>query len=220
MSILLVSPSTKDTNMSLHSFCNCSSFWISLKASSYDVNYTLTLASCCTNTAHLSCSSLCSPWFRTSLLLSTLNSSFMQAFSKIHTPCSHSNFWWPSLKWHASCYRSSYFEVKVVRSCCKLLRFKLGLSKLLASWISPFKLGRVSSNSLMCWHPFFTKQIVFFIESLSYIDFVDLKVFQLAPRASSTGPTPIFCQKKLKLSGISTLAYSILSSVFLISTVC
>ena len=51
----------------------------------------------------------------------------------------------------------------------------------------------------------------------------------MAPRASGAGPTPIpiakgagptlVFQKKLKLLGISALAFSILSSLFLVSTV-
>ena len=93
ISTLLVSPSTKDINMSLCSFYNCSSFWTSFKASSRDVNCILTSASYCANIAHFFYSSPCSPWICTSLFLNTLNSSSMQAFSKIHTPHSRSNFW-------------------------------------------------------------------------------------------------------------------------------
>ena len=82
MSTLLVSPSTKDINMLLHSFYNYSPFCTSFKASSYDVSYVLTSANCCINAAHFLCSSPCSPWIHTLLLLSTLNSFSMWFFPK------------------------------------------------------------------------------------------------------------------------------------------
>ena len=92
MSILLVSPSTMDINMSLHSFCNCSSCRTSFKACSHHANCALTSASCCANAAQFFCSSLYNLWICTSLFLSTLNSSSMRVFSRTHTPCSRSNF--------------------------------------------------------------------------------------------------------------------------------
>ena len=148
MSTLLVFPSTEDINMILCSFCNCSLFWTSFKASSHDVNCVLTSTSYCANVAYFFCSSLYSPWICILLLLSTLNSSSMWAFSKIHTPRSRSNFWWASLEWHASCYRNSYFEIRVAKSHFKSWRFKLGPPTLLVSWISPSNLSRVLSNLL------------------------------------------------------------------------
>ena len=112
----------------------------------------------------------------------------------------------------------------------------MGPPILLAFWISPSNLGRVLSNLLDVLAPslssnldlFFAKQIAFPRKSLSGNDFVDLKVFRLAPRTLGAGPTPALVaqdagstpisQKKLKLSEISTLAYSVLLSLFLVST--
>jgi hypothetical protein len=213
--------------MSLCSFYNCSSFWTSFKASSRDVNCVLTSASCYANTAYFFCSSPCSPWICTSLLLSTLNSSFMQALSKTHTAHSRSNFWWPSLEWYASCWRSSYFEVRVVRSRCNSIRFKLDPPTLPASWISPSNLGRLMSNFLGALapssssnlDPLFAKQIAFPTESSSRTIFIDLEVFWLAPCASGAGPIPTLCSKVLKLSGTCLSTYSVLSPLFLVNSI-
>ena len=66
----------------------------------------------------------------------------------------------------------------------------------------------------------FPKQIEFPIESLSHTDFLDCKVLRLDPCVSDISPSPTFCQEKLKLSGMSALAYSVVSSLFLVNIVC
>ena len=179
MSTMLVSPFTKDINMSLHFFYNCSSFWTSFKASSRDVNCVLISVSCCTNATHFFYPSPYSPWIRTLLLLNTLNSSIMQALFKIHTIYFRSNFWWPSLEWHASYCKSSYFQVRIVKSRYNSIRFKLGPLILLASWIAPSNFGSLMPNFLDALapssssnlDPIFAKKL-FFPQNLCSVQFL------------------------------------------------